>query len=457
MRSLIRDIFLSLILLSIFAWAGYTFYKDLNNEISNEGGEVIGEITFIENGAQRKFSGRAVWGELETSAPLYNYDSLRTIEDARAVVKLIDGTEITLEANTYIVLEWGEEARNIEFLGGNISAASGGDSDLQIKSEDTVIALNKASVTLDKREGEEINLSVDEGTIGVTRDGETTNIEENFRASISDDIMVEQDAVKLKYPANNRLIVTTSAAVPLDFSWESILPLNNPRLEIGEYRDFLRFTAYELGRNSVSYRIDSLPGTYYWRISGEFADGSTYNSPSNRVVIIRDNAPGLQVPLVDETFEYRNTPPDLAFSWEASSLANGSRLQVASDSGFTNLVINSSGPNNFSTITDLEEGNYFWRVIPEYTAADLIAYSSPEVRRFFVQKNDSQEPPRLILPAAEELVNPLKRKEGLRFSWKADREIGSYHILVAKDREMNEPVADQWLSRNSFLLEEIPP
>ena len=57
-------------------------------------------------------------GELETSAPLYNYDSLRTIEDSEAVIKLIDGTEITLAANTYIVLEWGEEEQSIEFLGG---------------------------------------------------------------------------------------------------------------------------------------------------------------------------------------------------------------------------------------------------------------------------------------------------------------------------------------------------
>ena len=458
MRSLIKDIFLSIFLLSIFAGAGYLFYKDLHGEISNEGGEVIGEITFIENGAQRKFSGRAVWGELETSAPVYNYDSLRTIDDAGAIIKLIDGTEITLASNTYIVLEWGEEARSIEFLGGNISAAaSGSDSDLQIKSEDTVIALNKASVTLNKQDGEEINLSVDEGTIDITKDGKTTNIEENYRASISDEIKVEQEAVKLKYPSNNRLIVTTSAAVPMEFSWESILPLNNPRLEIGEYKDFFRFTDYELGRNTEVYSMNSIPGTYYWRISGEFTDGTEYHSPPNRVVIIRDNAPNQQVPDVDEVFEYRNTAPDLAFSWEASTLANGSRLQVATDNGFNNLVSNTSGPNNYSTISSLTEGSYFWRVIPQYTAADLVAYSSPEVRRFFIEKNDSQDPAQLILPLADETVNPLKVKEGLRFSWKADREIGSYHILISKDREMSAPLTDQWLSRNSYLMEDLPP
>lgn len=458
MRLLIKDIFLSIILLSIFGWAGYLFYEDLHGEISNEGGEVIGEISFIENGAQRKFSGRAVWGELETSTPVYNYDSLRTIDDAQAIIKLIDGTEITMAANTYIVLEWGEEARSIEFLGGNISAAaSESTSDLQIKSEDTVIALNQANVTLDKQEGEDINLSVDQGTIDVTRDGETTNIEQNFRASISDNITVEQDAVKLKTPSNNRLIITTSAAIPLGFRWESILPLNNPRLEISENKNFTGLTDYELERNSENYTIDTLPGTYYWRISGVFGDGAEYQSPANRVVILRDIAPKQQVPEVDEVFEYRNTAPDLAFSWEASPLSNGSGLQIATDSGFNNLVNDSSGPNNFSTLSTLTEGSYFWRVIPKYTAADLISYASPEVRRFFIEKNDSQEPSQLILPEADEKVNPLKTKDGLRFSWKADREIGSYHIRVAENQEMNAPLIDQWLSRNSYLMEELPP
>ncbi|MDA3955718.1 FecR domain-containing protein [Oceanispirochaeta sp.] len=458
MRSWIKDLLLTLLLGSIFVWAGSEFYKDLNSQISNEGGEVIGEIISIENGAQRKFAGRALWGEMETSTPVYNYDSLRTIDESQARIRLIDGTEITMAANTYIVLEWGEEARSIEFLGGNISAAgSGSDSNLQIKSEDTVIALNRASVTLDKQEGEGINLSVGAGSIGVTIDGKTTNIEENFRASLSGGVKVEQEAVKLISPKNNRLIVTTSAAIPMEFTWEQILPLNNPRLEIGEYKDFIRFSNFELGRNETSYEMNTLPGTYYWRISGKFTDGAAYHSSPHRVVIIRDNAPSQQVPAPEESFEYRKNPPELAFSWEASSLANSSRLQVSTNQEFSGIVTNINGPNNFQTINELSEGTYYWRIIPEYTAADLIAYSSPEVRRFFISKNDSLEPPQLILPGVEEKINPLKTKGGLRFSWKPDREIGTYHILVSANSAMNAPLADQWLSRNSYLMEKLPP
>ena len=59
MRSWIKDILLTLILASVFLLAGREFYRDLTSQITNEGGEIIGEITFIENGAQRKFAGRS--------------------------------------------------------------------------------------------------------------------------------------------------------------------------------------------------------------------------------------------------------------------------------------------------------------------------------------------------------------------------------------------------------------
>jgi len=458
MRSLIKDILLTTLLVSVFLYAGREFYRDLNSQITNEGGEVIGEITYIENGAQRKFAGRALWGELETSTSVYNYDSLRTIDNSQARIKLIDGTEITLASNTYIVLDWGEKAQNIQFLGGNISAkGSSSDSKLQIKSEDTVIALNQASITMDKKEGEGINLSVDTGSIGVTVDGKTTNVKENFRANITGTIKVEQEAVKLLLPVNNRLAVTTSAAIPVTFSWEKILPLTETRLEIGEYKDFFRFTEHKLNNRETSIELNTLPGTYYWRISGKFSDGTAYHSPPNRVVIIRDNAPSLQVPQNEERFEYRNTAPDITFSWTASSLANSSRLQIASDQAFTNVLTNKSGEDNFQTLSGMKEGTYFWRVIPEYTAADLIAYSAPEVRRFSVVKNETLDPPQLLLPSADEKINPLKTKDGLRFSWKSNREIGSYHILISPDSGMKNLVTDQWVSRNSYLLEKLPP
>jgi hypothetical protein len=458
MRSWIRDATLTLLLVSVFVWAGWKFYEDLNSQITHEGGEVIGEITFVENGAQRKFAGRALWGELEVSTPVYNYDSLRTIENSQAIVRLLDGTEISLAANTYIVLEWGEDSQNIEFLGGNISAAgSGTESNLQIKSEDTVIDLGDASVTLDKSEEEGINLSVDEGSVGVTFGGETTNVDENFKASISEELTVEQDAVKLKTPANNRLIVTTSAAVPMTFGWQQLTPLTGARLEIGEYKDFDNYSNFTIEDGADSISLNSLPGPYYWRISGKRPDGTSYHSPANRMVIIRDNAPGLQVPETDERFGYRTTLPDMAFSWEAASLSNGSRLQVSREPDFNTLVADVEGPDNFHTLSGLEQGTYYWRVQPRYTAADLIAYQKPEVRRFFIEKREEQAPPQLILPAAGEKINPLKTEDGLRFSWKSDREVGSYHILIASDPEMNRLLRDHWMSRNSYLLEELPP
>ena len=458
MKSWIRDIFITLLLLAVFSWAGLEFYKDLHSQISNEGGEVIGEITFIRNGAQRKFADRAIWGELETSAPLYNYDSLRTIEDSGAVIKLVDGTEITLAANTYIVLEWGEEAQNIEFLGGNISAERKGEgtSKLNIKAEDTIIALDTASVTLDKKEGEAINLSVDKGEIDVTVGEETRNIGENFRASIQDDIRVEQEAITLEAPANNKLLVTTAATVPVEFRWNQFLPLENLILEVAEQNDFRQAARLQPSPGLTSYTKDTLPGTYFWRIRGNYSDGTPYFSSASRLVLLRDTQPVLSVPNMDELFKYRKALPDLAFSWETSGLTNASRLQVARDPGFTDILSDINSSNNFYTLREVPAGEYFWRVIPQYNTASKISFVQSDIRRFQVIYNDTVDPPELLLPAEAEQVNPLKSKEGLRFSWKADKEISSYHLLVARDDKMTDPVVDQWLNRNSYLMNTLP-
>ncbi|OQY35229.1 MAG: hypothetical protein B6241_01660 [Spirochaetaceae bacterium 4572_59] len=458
MRSWIKDIFITGLLLSAFIWAGLEFYRDLNSQISNEGGEVIGEITFINNSAQRKFADRAIWGELETSAPLYNYDSLRTIEGSEAVIKLIDGTEITLAANTYIVLEWGEEEQNIEFLGGNISAERSGEggTTLNIKAEDTLIALDNASVTLNRKAGEAINLSVDKGAIDVTVGDKTQNIAENYRASIADDIRVEQEAVTLQYPANNRLFMTTSASVAINFQWEQILPLENLILELSEERDFRSSDRLIPDPGFSEYTKETLPGTYYWRIRGKYTDGTPYFSPANRMVLIRDRAPALQVPVMDEVFQYRKTFPDMAFSWESSGLTNSSRLQLAEDPEFTDILTDLSSNNNFYTIRKVPAGEYFWRVIPEYNTATKISYARPDIRRFKVELNETIAPPELILPEHREQINPLKSKEGLRFSWLADREISSYHLRVARDAGMSNLLVDQWLNRNSYLMNTLP-
>ena len=458
MRSWINDVFITLLLLAAFCWAGLEFYRDLHSQISNEGGEVIGEITFINNSAQRKFSNRAVWGELETSTPLYNYDSLRTIENSEAIIQLIDGTEISLAANTYIVLEWGEEEQNIEFLGGNISAerSGTGDSTLNIKSEDTVISLDSASVTLDKTEGETINLSVDQGTIGVTKGNETRNINENYRASIKDNIQVEQEAVTLLSPAHNRLLITTAASVPLSFRWEQILALNETVLEVSEQSDFRSVHRMTPPEGIGELTRDTIPGTYFWRIRGRYPDGTPYYSPANRVVLIRDSAPSLQVPPMDEVIQFRKTLPDMAFSWEASELTNVSRIQLARDPEFREITTDLTSSDNFHTLREVPEGEYYWRVIPEYNTATKISYINPDVRRFQILYNETLDPPELILPSEGEQINPLKSKEGIRFSWKADREISNYHLVIADNPRLENPLVDQWINRNSFLMNPLP-
>jgi len=182
MKSLIKDFFMVLFLSAVCGYAGWLLYNDLNQTIENTDGEPIGSVQFSSNVTQRKYAGRVVWETLPQQSILYNNDKIRTAEDSEIVLLMEDGTEITLQANTLITLNFSDEEKNIEFQGGNISATSAegsGKSALQIKTEDTVIALNDASINLNKQEGEEVSFAVLKGNVELESGGVKQEIKEN--------------------------------------------------------------------------------------------------------------------------------------------------------------------------------------------------------------------------------------------------------------------------------------
>ena len=204
MRSLIKD-FLAVILSGIiFVTAGWLFYTDINSTLQNTGGEEIGLVMFKKNTAQRKYSGRAVWENIETATPVYSNDTLRTSTDSEAVILMNDGTEIVLQDNSLIVLEWSDKEKNIEFLGGNISGKNESEetAGVKIKSADTVISLDDASINLQGSEGN-LDLSVMEGNIGLAKGKIVQEVKANQKALLSkgsDDFMINEIMIRPDTP-----------------------------------------------------------------------------------------------------------------------------------------------------------------------------------------------------------------------------------------------------------------
>ena len=70
--------------------SGVLFWKEYNRTLTKLNEEPIGTIVFKKRTAQRKFSDRVVWDTLKQESPVYNGDTIRTIDQSEASITFRD-------------------------------------------------------------------------------------------------------------------------------------------------------------------------------------------------------------------------------------------------------------------------------------------------------------------------------------------------------------------------------
>jgi hypothetical protein len=96
MRLSKSDVITALAGISIIAGLGYLLYLDITKSVGPGSTELIGKIISKHNTTERKYSAQVVWDEIFKDSKLYNFDTIRTAEHSEAIIKLKDGTVITL-------------------------------------------------------------------------------------------------------------------------------------------------------------------------------------------------------------------------------------------------------------------------------------------------------------------------------------------------------------------------
>ena len=87
-KSSIRNILVTLILVSSSAFFGWMFWSELNRTVENIGGIVVGEVVEVRGQAQRRYVRQSRWGSLKGSEQVYNLDAIRTSSESGAVIVL---------------------------------------------------------------------------------------------------------------------------------------------------------------------------------------------------------------------------------------------------------------------------------------------------------------------------------------------------------------------------------
>ena len=441
-------------------------YFDFTKRLSVANAQEIGTITFKKRVAQRKYSGQVIWEEVEQQMTVYNNDTIRTSDISEAVVRLKDGTDISMDENSMILLSMDANAINIDFTQGSIFAKRGDIlgvvKEITIQSQDTKVSIEKSDIQMSKSDKKDLDLTVTGGTAKVQIADKEQIIAKDEKITI-DKGSKEGKIVKLQIkpisPDPNKFIVTTSKTVTVDFSWEPVGGNPDIYLDISEDKDFKgKHIAMRVKQTTASEQLE--PGGYYWQLRAiNSKDGSVELSGPRKLTIVRETPVQLLAPENNRVFNFTDQPPLVNFRWGTSDIANEYIIEIAKDSAFKTMVKAIETKLTGISVIDLEGGDYFWRVRSKIQIGTGTYSGSSEVSQFKVKKVQEASIPELISPQDSRIVSvEMINKKDFLFSWRSAAQFGSYRILISRDKAFQDLVINATANKNYYTLEkEIQP
>lgn len=223
-------------------------------------------------------------------------------------------------------------------------------------------------------------------------------------------------------------------------SWQSIPGTTHYIVQLSAMPDFSSLTVNVSNNVGNTFQCAGLQpfSTYYWRVAGvagslvsQFSDSFSLTTGS---LSENPDTPALVSPQNMAT----NIPMNARLTWNPSFLAETYRIQVASDSYFSNLVLEETGiaETYFTTEPLLANTSYFWRVSAQNGFGGSMYSSS----RRFTTGNTINIEEDLIVPAQTVLLqntpNPFNPSTRINYALakRSDVQIEIYNLKGQKLR-----------------------
>ncbi len=439
-------------------------YADFNRKLDAGTAKQIGTITFKKQMAQRKYLSQVVWEDVEQDYPVFNNDSIRTSTDSEAVIHLQDGTDINIDENSMIMLSTLENQININFDHGAISAnrsnVEGLDiAEINIKSQDTTVTIDKSNIELTQMENQELDLNVSDGSATVKSGDDQTIVQKNEKAIINED-KNETRIVKLNFnlkePAPNQYLLLDTSIGEVFFSWDVTGNVKDYTFQISRDRKFKNIFITRKTGNNRQQKENLESGTYYWRVSAVNADnGQTEFSDIRKINVMTKKPPRLVAPLQNELVSQTSMENSVTFKWNDEEKTNDYIIEISQDSEFKNIITSQKTKLRTLVIENLGQGEYFWRVKSNIVIGSDSFTKISQVFSFRVEKGRMLNPCILVTPVQDDKidVNSIKTK-GIIFSWKAEPGYIGYEIDIARNEAFTDMVTSQKRSNNYFELKD---
>lgn len=432
---------ISVIAILLLAWLLFDLYRD-----SKGSGEPIGKVTQKVQKVNRKFHQQNVWSDLKSLTDVYNLDTIRTDDNSKLSILFEDKTEIEIEENSMVILNFSGGSLNLNLVNGGLNLNSLGSTgkNVKITSGESEILMDKGALKIAKSYDSLMDVNILEGKAEFKKGEVKQEIFKNEELKVrGEKINKEIKKFRLIQPKNSRILLTSTNQTEINFEWEG--EEENYILEIFSLSGSIK-KVFEQKVNGFIFSKELPPGKYSWKLSD-----SKRKDTLTEVFFVADESPARALTPPDGTvFTYSEDLPKIFFSWNKNEFNQVYQLEIAKSRAFIQPEIRFESVNESTVVDTLSEGKYYFRILSKTDFSD----ANPKISRtgsFTIQKQKGPAKPELIAPQNREQI-ALKGR--LRFAWKEQAEFSHFRIQIAKDKSFASVYKVQEIEVNSMEWQE---
>lgn len=315
----------------------------------------IGKITYSFHNVKQKNHDSLVWQDSPADTPLYAYDSVLTLKNSSAKLKLQGDIQLDVRQNTLVVLEppKADTDKNLllRFSRGNLRGRTKNQSFRMGHGEWSFEATPGTDVSLRSLGEDNVEVEVAKGEVKLNhpelssqsvKAGEKLNIEDNAPREI------ERLNTSLKWSSGDQIkVYAYEFPAHVQLQWEGAA---DSLLIEDENR---KIRQHSVAKRGFSTQLNE--GSYWLRLENEAG-----YSPQLSVQVLKAPHYIYLSPLPRDRYVRANP---VEFFWMRSTQIHNYRLEISGDPEFKQIKTSITSPLPGVTTRFANEGDYYWRVI----------------------------------------------------------------------------------------------
>lgn len=390
-----RLLMAALISTSVFALTFYWYQGSAQKIIRNSNEKPLAYVGTVVDDIQRRPATRLLWQIVNTGEPLYNGEAIRTSSLGEVRIQFADSDRyLDLEPDSLIVIKKSEGAIALDLMEGSlfVNAANSSTQEstgLVLNSSSGKVDLSKASASLSKTQGKDVEVQVLKGDASLkTSDGQSKALQTTSQIKI-----ISPSLQKPSY-------VNGEDIQPIVFQWQGLPPQAEVQLWVGANRKQLvqKVTATP-GQDHLSANMKL--GKHFWRLVAKQNNQVVAETPIYRTEVSPRFPPTVTNPTVDAVVPAYSANNDVNFTWQRGDDSQVVQLVIAKDPQFQQVITNKSfATENGYAAKNLPPGNYYWKISSVFS--DSSAPIAGKVQKF-------------TLTPAEQMRSELARSLRIKF------------------------------------------